>query len=263
LAQVDRSLTLVEPFMFVFFALVAAVQGQAGQCTDDDAKKMNIEFSCFSTQCAKTNQFAYQPGNTDWTNFAGTAKCITDKEKVSSGCANCMGHVYLCIAEQCTLDCAENLSYDEYCPVCVHEKCGDLAKTCTGQPLAPLCIQEPQSQCNDDDAKKLNTVEFSCSAANCAKSNLFGLHGTSKCIAEKEEISTGCASCIGQVAERTAMDCFDTPQGANFGCDKKDPFSDGCQACAHHTTDNLALTCTGQPLAPDAQNCGSSDAILV
>jgi len=154
------------------------------------------------------------------------------------------------------------------CQTCGHAACDDIGKTCTGlaelPPNAKNCgstetealamvataLPTEAGQCSDDDKSKMMSVKFSCDGVTCAKKNLFGLDGTSKCIADESKISSGCANCMGQIAQCTLKHCA-------LQC-MLDPTADKCQTCGHAACDDIGKTCTGlAELPPNAKNCAS------
>ena len=104
--------------------------------------------------------------------------------------------------------CATLLAYVASLQACGHKACDSLATSCTGMsPLPPDAKDCPKSAvaqvaagaCSADDAKKASTVAFSCQGIKCAKAAFFNPAKTATCIASDSGISSGCATCFGQV----------------------------------------------------------------
>merc|ERR1711977_333039 len=187
----------------------------------------------------------------------------------TSGCANCAGQIAQCTLKHCAVQCLVDPT-SATCQKCGHAACDSLAKTCTGLStlppnpancgksaemasvaLATVAAPSEASTCSTDDATKMSTTSYSCTAVSCAKSNFFRLDSTAKCIADKTGVTTGCANCAGQIAQCTlkhcAVQCLVDPTSATY------------QKCGHAACDSLAKTCTGlSTLPPNPANCGKS-----
>ena len=155
-----------------------------------------------------------------------TVNCIEDDSGLSEGCSVCSALLVGCVSNQCSAECLEGDGTG--CDPCLIAECGDKLTACMGfdifdeGPGTDLCLGVADTNIIEDNA------DFDSIVEQCA-SGCTGDDDVAECVATcavaGTGLSSGCASCYGELSQCLADSC-------TAECFGPEANSSACNGCA-------------------------------